>query len=202
MKDLTKTVSHNLSSLRKARGLTQGQLAEKFSYTDKSISKWETGEGLPDLNVLAELASFYGVTLDYLISEHLDDELEKDGRKDPRDVFRNKVIVICLAVVFVWTVAACFYSGLMLGKVEYHSWLCFIWAIPLSFLTILFFSKHWVNGPLTLIFSIALFWSLALALYLELGFDTDIGWGLWVIWLIPIPITIGAILVYYYRLWR
>lgn len=202
MKDLSKIVSHNLSSLRKARGLTQGQLAEKFAYTDKSISKWETGEGLPDLNVLAELASFYGVTLDYLISEHLDDELEKDGKKDPRDIFRNKIIVICLAVVFVWTIAACVYSGFMLGNANYPAWLSFIWAIPLSFMVLLFFSKHWINGPLTLIFSVALFWSLALALYLELGFDTNIGWGLWIIWLIPIPVTIGAILVYYYRLWK
>ena len=66
MKDLSPIVSHNLTELRKARGLTQGQLAEKFAYSDKSISKWEHGEALPDLNTLQELADFYGVTLDYL----------------------------------------------------------------------------------------------------------------------------------------
>lgn len=203
MKDLSKTISHNLAALRKARGLTQGQLAEEFSYTDKSISKWETGEGLPDINVLSELASFYGVTVDYLLNEHLDEELKEDGRKNPKDIKRNKIIVAALAVVFVWTIAACMFSALMLANVEhYQPWLIFIWALPLSILTLLFISVRWAKRKTSLILTIALFWALALALYLEIGFDTSIGWNFWFIWLIPIPATVCAILVYYYRLDR
>lgn len=201
MKDLSKTISHNLATLRKARGLTQGQLAEEFSYTDKSISKWETGEGLPDINVLAELASFYGVTLDYLVSEHLDEELNEDGKKDPKYIIRNKIIVMCLAVVFVWTIAASAYSGLLIANnTNYAPWLCFIWAIPTSLLAVLFFLRRWGKRFWTLLATIILFWTLALAFYLELGADLDIGWSLWFIWFIPVPATIGSILVYYYSL--
>lgn len=201
MKDLSKIVSHNLSTLRKARGLTQGQLAERFSYTDKSISKWETGEGLPDINVLAELASFYGVTLDYLIQDHEEETLQKDGKKDPKDVARNKIIVVALGVVFVWTVAAVTFSALMLSGIQNWSpWLCFIWAVPASFITLRFFSKHWEKPFHSLLFTIFCFWSIAFALYIELGMDIDIGWSLWFIWLTPIPATIGSIFFYRYNL--
>ncbi len=198
MRDLSKIVSKNLSSLRKARGLTQGQLAERFSYSDKSISKWETGEGLPDINILSELASFYGVTLDYLINEHSIEELENDGRMDPKDIRRNKIIVVALSVVFVWTIAAVIYSALKIANITTWSpWLSFIWAIPSSFITILFFAKKWGNKTHTLITLISIYWTLAIALYIELGMDVSIGWNLWFISLIPIPATVGSIFFLY-----
>lgn len=194
MKDYSKIVSRNLSSLRKARGITQGQLAEKFAYSDKSISKWETGEGLPDLNILAELASFYGVSLDYLIKDHSDETLFNDGRKDPKDIQRNKTIVVLLAVVFVWTIAAVIYSSLRIANItNWAPWLSFIWAIPLSFLVTLHFAKKWGKPLQGLIGLICLYWTFALALYVELGMDVPIGWNLWFIGLIPIPSTIGTI---------
>ncbi len=199
MKDVSKIVSHNLSTLRKARGLTQGQLAEEFSYSDKSISKWETGEGLPDINVLAELASFYGVTLDYLISEHSDETLEKDGKTNPKDVRRNKFIVVCLAVVFIWTIAAVVYSALRVSNLtSWSPWLIFIWAIPSSILVEMYFAKKWHKNKIMLASVLCLFWALALAIYLELGMDTKIGWSLWFIWLTPIPATIATIFLYRY----
>ena len=194
MKDLSKTVSKNLSALRKARGLTQGQLAEQFSYSDKSISKWETGEGLPDINTLSELASFYGVSLDYLIQEHSEETLEHDGKTDPRDIRRNKIIVVALSVVFVWTIAAVIYSALRMSNVTTWSpWLIFIWAIPASFLVSLYFGKKWGKKNHRVIGLICLFWALAFSLYIELGMDVSIGWNLWFIGLIPIPATIGTI---------
>ena len=194
MKDLSKTVSKNLSSLRKARGLTQGQLAEKFSYSDKSISKWETGEGLPDINILSELASFYGVTLDYLIQEHSEETLEHDGKTDPRDIKRNKTIVVALSVVFVWTIAAVIYSALRMAKIDTWSpWLIYIWAVPASFIVTLYFGKKWGKKEHIIIGLICLYWTFAFALYIELGMDITIGWNLWFIGLIPIPATIGTV---------
>ena len=60
---LKKNIAKNLSSLRKSAGLTQAELGEKLTYSDKSISKWERGDGLPDLLVLDKLAELYGVTV-------------------------------------------------------------------------------------------------------------------------------------------
>ncbi len=198
MKDLTKIVSRNLSMLRKARGITQGQLAERFSYSDKSISKWETGEGLPDLETLSELASFYGVTIDFLITEHPEDVLAKQGEKDPKDIRRNKWIISVLGVVFIWTVAVVVYCGLLVGDVQgWQNWMVFVWAVPASFLMAILFSHRWGKRAWTLAFSICSVWTIAAALYLELGFDIQPqGWNMWFIWFTPIPAIFGLVLLY------
>ena len=62
-------LAKNLAYYRKASGLTQLELAEKFNYSDKSVSKWERGEGFPDVFVLKSLADFYGITIDDFYSE-------------------------------------------------------------------------------------------------------------------------------------
>ena len=54
--------------LREERGLTQAQLAEMISVSDKAVSKWETGKGLPDLTLLDPLAKALGVSLMELMS--------------------------------------------------------------------------------------------------------------------------------------
>ena len=64
MKDLRKIIGDNLTELRKRRGLTQLELAEKFNYTDRAVSKWENGDTLPDVEVLYQLCEYYGVTMD------------------------------------------------------------------------------------------------------------------------------------------
>ena len=57
----------NLQTLRRARGLTQEQAAAAVGVTRQALSKWESGESLPDLRNCAALARFYGVTVDDLL---------------------------------------------------------------------------------------------------------------------------------------
>lgn len=57
-----------LSALRKARSLTQEQVAEALCVSNKTISKWESGSGLPDITILPDLAEFYGITVDDLLA--------------------------------------------------------------------------------------------------------------------------------------
>lgn len=56
-----------IATRRKALGLTQQQLAEKLHLTNKAISKWETGEGLPDISVLKDLAAALQLSTDELL---------------------------------------------------------------------------------------------------------------------------------------
>jgi len=60
----TDIVSQNIVLLRKQKGLTQQELADKINYSDKVISKWERGESLPDISALSVLSDFFGITLD------------------------------------------------------------------------------------------------------------------------------------------
>ena len=52
MDELKNIVASNLIELRVASGMTQSQLAEKINYSDKSVSKWERAEAIPDVAVL------------------------------------------------------------------------------------------------------------------------------------------------------
>ena len=52
-----------VAQLRKERGLTQKELAQRLHVTDKAVSKWETGRGFPDLKLLEPLAQTLEVSL-------------------------------------------------------------------------------------------------------------------------------------------
>ena len=56
MENLNKIIAKNISGLRKKSGLTQQQLAEKFNFSDKTISKWELGNAIPTVDVLKDMA--------------------------------------------------------------------------------------------------------------------------------------------------
>ena len=75
-----------LKSLRSERGLTQEQLAEMVNVSRRSVSRWETGSNLPDLDVLMELADYYNVELRELLdgerkSEQMDQVLKETALK-------------------------------------------------------------------------------------------------------------------------
>ena len=57
----------NISKLRKERSMTQEQLAEALGVTFASVSKWERGVATPELNLIAEMADLFGVSLDALV---------------------------------------------------------------------------------------------------------------------------------------
>lgn len=61
------TLSQNISKLRKEHHLTQEQLAEALGVTFASVSKWERGAATPELNLIAKMADFFGVSLDALV---------------------------------------------------------------------------------------------------------------------------------------
>ncbi len=71
-----KVFSERLKDLRKTKNLSQKQLAEIFETTNSSICDWECGRSQPDLEALARIAVYFGVSTDYLLG--LEDE---DGSK-------------------------------------------------------------------------------------------------------------------------
>lgn len=66
--------SEKLLTLRKAKDLTQEQLAEKLDVSRQSISKWESGQATPELEKIVALSAVFDVTTDYLLkSSEIDD---------------------------------------------------------------------------------------------------------------------------------
>jgi Predicted transcriptional regulators len=54
--------------LRKEKNLTQEQLAEQLGVSGRTVSRWETGNNMPDISLLVEIAEFYEVTIPELIN--------------------------------------------------------------------------------------------------------------------------------------
>ncbi len=57
-----------INALRKSRGMTQKDLAERIGVSDKSVSRWERGDGLPDLSLIPVIAEIFEVTCDELLT--------------------------------------------------------------------------------------------------------------------------------------
>ena len=51
-----------IATLRKEKNMTQAELAERLYVSDKTVSKWETGKGYPDISLLEPIAKAFGVT--------------------------------------------------------------------------------------------------------------------------------------------
>ena len=62
-----KSIGKTLATLRKKAGLTQSELANMLRISDKTVSKWENGQGYPDIVMFPEIAAIFNVTVDYLM---------------------------------------------------------------------------------------------------------------------------------------
>lgn len=150
--------ARNLAHYRKALGLTQIELAERLNYSDKSISKWERGDGLPDLAVTAQIAEIFGLTVNDMIAE-----------KPKRRLMttRNKIIITLLSMGVAWLVATIlfFICEIIFPSIKVW-WLFYIYAIPISAIVGIVFSCIWWK-KIHLFASVStLIWSLALCVML------------------------------------
>ena len=109
-----KKIGAFLKRLRREKGLTQEQLAERFYVSSKTVSRWETGSNMPDVGTLIDLADFYEVDIREIIdgerkSEMMDketkDTLKKvaayasEGEKRAQSKVMNIVIGVCITVL-------------------------------------------------------------------------------------------------------
>lgn len=164
-KNLAQIIAANLTAYRKLNGMTQAELAEKINYSDKSVSKWERGDGVPDIYVLALLAEIYGVTVNDLISE--EKEPITAEKEEPKLKTMQKIMVPLLSAGLVWLVASIIFFVLKVGFPDIEkSWLVFVYAIPVSCIVLIVFTNLWWNLISRIISVSALVWSVATCIFL------------------------------------
>ena len=88
---MKKTLGMMIAELRKEKGMTQLELAEKMGVTDKAVSKWERDLSCPDINSLPNLAEILGVTVDELMQI-------KRAAENPKQTPREIVQIVLKAV--------------------------------------------------------------------------------------------------------
>ena len=61
------SIGNTIARLRRSREMTQQDLAKHLNVSNKTVSKWENGQGYPDITLFPLIASLFGVTIDYLM---------------------------------------------------------------------------------------------------------------------------------------
>ena len=71
-----------LKELRKEKRITQEQLAEKFNVSSRTVSRWENGNNMPDLDILIEISDYYEVDLrEVLNGERKSEDMNKEMKE-------------------------------------------------------------------------------------------------------------------------
>lgn len=81
------SVGKTIASLRKSKGWTQVELAEKLNVSDKAVSKWESESGLPEISQFPTLAKLFDVSIDYLMMGKIDETISLDDMDSNKRMF-------------------------------------------------------------------------------------------------------------------
>lgn len=159
--NIKKAIAKNIVWYRKLNKLTQAELAAKINYSDKSISKWERAEGLPDICVLASMAELFGISVDELLRD------ESEPRSPSSFPNTQRVLIPMMSMGLVWLVAAILFFGatVFLPELE-RAWLIIIWAVPLSCIVSMVFAELWWPIIPRILSASALIWSLSVCCFL------------------------------------
>ncbi len=152
-------IAANIAHYRKECGLTQDELAEMIYYSGKSVSKWERGEGVPDIYVLVMLAEIFDVTVNDLISEK-----HRKRRRTQPQFKRNIITLMSLALVWLVATVAFFFIRVVAPQLG-GAWLAFIVAVPVTFIVATVFTSLWHPTLLRFICISGIVWSTAMALH-------------------------------------
>lgn len=114
--------------LRKEKNMTQASLAEKLNISNRTVSKWENGDGFPDITILPELASVLGVSVDELFKGERIDAAVKVTEVESKTKLDNMFQVSYVISLFIGA-----FSALLGGVTELYC----IWAFRILFYT------HW-----------------------------------------------------------
>ena len=193
-KSLEQIVADNLVYYRKAAGLTQLEVAEKFNYSDKSISKWERAEGLPDILVLKALADFYDIRVDDFFKE------EKAKIKMTRK--SRRWFIFGLSETLVWLVFGVFFSVFSIALPNVFAWwLLFVYAAAASAILAVVWAGIYHKRLYQLIATSCIVWFTIASIYLTALMVTlpNPNPNLWLLFLIGVPLEILAILWYFLR---
>lgn len=160
--NFTMNLSEKILELRKQRGMSQEELAEKLNVSRQSVSRWENGSAQPDASNLSQLTKLFNVTADYLINDDYKNDTDIPIVKKIEMEARNKILKIfgaCIALLglvgnFVIYILSRFISVLIpyithdnaggktytWGKLTGYSYKYFIQQYSLEFLVILFWT--------------------------------------------------------------
>ena len=177
--ELKSRVGSSIARLRRERGLTQAELAERINYSDKAVSKWERAESLPDVLTLISLAEQLGTDMNTLTGlpaapEPVPEPIPKPEpvpvepeKPAPKRYSADRGVIQKLSSILVWVVALFLYMVLDAFGVK-HLWLLFVVAVPANAIVLLSLRSAWKLYGLNRILISIIMWGFLLVIYLLL----------------------------------
>ena len=185
MDDLKNIVSKNILHLRTSKKMTQFELGEALSYSDKAVSKWERGEAIPDAYILKKLSEIFNVSVEYLLSEHDEKELKTVNFNGV-----NHRAIVLISILGIWTIAITVFA--ILYFVGITQWLVFLYAAPISFIVLTVFAAVWGKKKTDILFCISLLvWTILITIYVTFWY---LQYNLWLLLVIGIPAQVIVLL--------
>ena len=136
--------NEQLQELRKARGLTQEELAEALFVSRTAISKWESGRGYPSIDSLKQIANYFSISIDELLSgERLITIAENENRTNLKNM-----------------------GNMLFGVVDIFSFIMIILPLYPNKIDDYIYSVNLFNYTQTAVFNLVIMWSFYLALIL------------------------------------
>lgn len=198
--EMNQKIAGNIAFYRKQSGMTQAELAEKINYSDKSVSKWESGNGVPDVYTLMQMAKLFKVTLNELVGEKTSQEavVKKDRTKG------LEALIMLLSSGIIWLVATCVFVALQLVMPgEEPWWMVFVLVAPVNAILLIIFACAWKYRLLNFVSVTVLIWSTLACFYLSGRFiSIEKGWdyhGLWTVFLLGAPLQVLEVLWVFFR---
>lgn len=130
LNELKLVTASNIIKLRTQKGMTQAELGALLNYSDKTISKWERGEAIPDAYVLTQLSALFGVSVDFILSSH--DKWEKPKENEVEEVRYSVEHIIAIVVIGVST--AFLIAFVTLWLMDVVEWRLFLFALSAAIL--------------------------------------------------------------------
>ena len=191
---VNKTIAKNLTYYRKNAGMTQAEVAEKINYSDKSVSKWESGNGVPDIYVLIQLASLFDVTVNDLIGISTSQTAEANRKN--RDKLRSLIILLSSGIV--WLVATLGFVVCEIVAPQRNWWLFFVYAVPVNAILLIVFSGVWKYKLLNFLSISILIWTVILSIDVTAKIlNPDL--QLWLLYILGVPLQALETLWSFYR---
>ena len=184
--------------LRRMSNMTQLELAEKINYSDKSVSKWEQGNGIPDVRILLQLADLFNVSVDDLVREH------PEKRVMPKKArLLRRIVVMLLSAGLCWLVAVIAFvlMGIISPSLD-GKWLAFVYAVPASAIVVLVFSCIWHYRWVRILSITVLIWTVLACIHLTAlvcGVDMD---AVPVVYVYFIGIPLQVLAVIFFSPWK
>ena len=195
-REINGKIAKNLIYYRKRAGLTQAELAEKINYSDKSVSKWESAGGIPDVYVLLELSRLYEVSIDELVRGDVPEEIEPIVEK--KKGLDKRIWIMLLSSGLVWLVATCLFVGIYIWNPESPAWLVFLYAVFANAIVLIVYTGLWKYRILNFLSVSTLIWITITCLFATFGIlfeNASFGF----LFLIGIPLQILEIFWVFFR---